>query len=331
MKKGMKFGLSGSGAGFESCRPEQWPALAKWAEKLGYHSLWLNEEHFQAPKTLTGTTRAVLSPLIVASAMVARTRTIRLGFSVLLLPLHQPVRLAEELASLDRLSKGRIDFGVSRANKQLYLDAFGMSRDTSHAQFAQMLQTVLDCWKDDPITLNDTLLDVQPKPVQKPHPPIYLGTYSEDMAIRAAQAGQRIIIHGIQSPEHAARTLQWFVNAGGDPGHVPFGRFAYVGESDAQAQDDVMPAIQALTAFMRKAGLDKKGLISEADLQPERYLERMVIAGSAQTCVQRIAALRDELGIRHLNLLPGFFGYLPPRLLRTSLQRFAHDVMPSLR
>ena len=117
----MKFGLSGCGAGFESLMPTQWPVFAQMAETAGFESLWLNEEHFQRPHDGRG--RFCFSPLIAAAQLAAHTQRIRIGFSVLLLPLHNPIRLAEEIATLDVMSGGRINFGVSRGGNRDYSKA----------------------------------------------------------------------------------------------------------------------------------------------------------------------------------------------------------------
>jgi alkanesulfonate monooxygenase SsuD/methylene tetrahydromethanopterin reductase-like flavin-dependent oxidoreductase (luciferase family) len=210
--EGMVFGLSGSGAGFESSTPALWPALARRAERQGFHSLWLNEEHFQSRQKRHGG-RHVLSPLVVAAAMAARTRTIRLGFSLLLLPLHQPIRLAEELASLDCLSRGRVDFGVSRGGSERYHEAFGVLRMQARENFPAALRQVLDCWGKAPVMLAGAPIDVQPKPLQQPYPPVYIGTYSEDMARWAASVGHRLIIHGIP-PRHNTCRLYRTKNLG---------------------------------------------------------------------------------------------------------------------
>jgi alkanesulfonate monooxygenase SsuD/methylene tetrahydromethanopterin reductase-like flavin-dependent oxidoreductase (luciferase family) len=88
----MRFGLSGCGAGFESAPLEELGDWAAFAEELGFTGLWINEEHFQRHGH---DRRTCLSPIILATALAARTRRIRLGFSVLLLALHHPLRLAE--------------------------------------------------------------------------------------------------------------------------------------------------------------------------------------------------------------------------------------------
>lgn len=327
----MRFGLSGSGAGFESSDPALWPMLARRAERQGFHSLWLNEEHFQTRDKHRGG-RHVLSPLVVAGALAASTRTIRLGFSLLLLPLHHPIRLAEDLASLDALSRGRIDFGVSRGGSERYLEAFDVDTGRARERFQTDLQHMLDCWSAAPLMLRGTPLDVQPKPVQQPHPPIYIGTYSEDLARWAGAQGHHLMIHGIQSAAHAEKTLHWFADAGGDVSQVPFGRFTYVAESDAQARRDLLPALAPLLARLAAVGRSQRGLgvVDLDDLEPERFIERMVVCGSPATCTRRIAELRDTLGIRHFNLLPTFFGCLTPTAVQRSLRLFAQEVMPNL-
>ena len=165
----MKFGLSGCGAGFESLMPTQWPVFAQMAETAGFESLWLNEEHFQRPHDGRG--RFCFSPLIAAAHLAAHTQRIRIGFSVLLLPLHNPIRLAEEIATLDVMSGGRINFGVSRGGNRDYSKAFQIDADAGRADFQRDLATILQCWAPGEIRVNGGSFDVQPKPVQQPHPP----------------------------------------------------------------------------------------------------------------------------------------------------------------
>ena len=95
----MRFDLSGCGAGLDESAKDLLE-LGPFAERLGYDGLWINEEHFGQGS------RVCFSPILVATALAMRTRTIRIGFSVLVLPLFEPIRLAEEIATLDVLSEG---------------------------------------------------------------------------------------------------------------------------------------------------------------------------------------------------------------------------------
>lgn len=329
MKPGMRFGLSGCGAGLEAADPADWIELAERAERLGFSSLWINEEHFQRRDHTSGG-RHCLSPLIVATAMAARTRHIRIGFSVLLLPLHRPLRLAEEIASLDVLSGGRVDFGISRGGNPRYFEAYGANPKESEAAFADALDFILKCWTANELPLGRGLYSVEPKPLQKPHPPVYVGAYSPERAAWTARAGHRLIQHGIQALPHVEHLLRAYAEAGGDLGDVPVGRFVYVGESNAAARRDLQPVIRALTARLRAAGIVRRGVIDEAALDGDRFYREMVIAGGPETCVELIDALRERLGIRYVNCLTSFFGYLPPALLQRSLERLSFEVMPRL-
>ncbi len=325
----MRFGLSGCGAGFESVRPADWPRFAQMAEAAGFDSLWINEEHFQQPRDGRG--RICLSPLIVASQLAAQTHRIRIGFSVLLLPLHHPIRLAEELASLDVLSCGRIDFGVSRGGNGDYSKAFGVDPSVGRQTFQHNLSLMLQCWSPKPVQLGEYDFDVQPKPLQQPHPPVYIGTYNEQMAEWAGQQGYRLIQHGIQSMPNICRIVRAFAAGGGNVRHMPIGRFVYVSASDKAARIELFPVIQLLTDRLRKAGIPSRaGTLTEEELQPERFYREMVIAGGPDTCREQLNELGCMTGSHRVNCLMAFFGFLPPDLLQRSLQLFADEIMPRL-
>lgn len=198
--KRFRMGLSGCSGALESISTSELLDLASFVEDLGYDALWLNEEHFQSGAGGGADGRRCLSPLILASAMLARTSRLRIGFSVLLLAMHHPLRLAEDLASLDVLSDGRVDFGVSRGANPRYLAAFGISEElTSHGSFVASLKLMKDAWSENAIEIGSDQFSFQPKPVQRPHPPIYVGTYTPETAVWAAEQGHRIICHGVNS------------------------------------------------------------------------------------------------------------------------------------
>ena len=93
---------------------------------------------------------------------------------------------------------------------------------------------------------------------------------------------------------------------------APFGRFVYVSETDESAREELWPTIERLTARLRGFGLfNRKGVVAEADLEPENFYRDMVIVGSPQTCARAFLALHDELGVTYVNALSAFFGFLP--------------------
>lgn len=323
----MQFGLSGCGGGLEAATPAELILFAQLADRLGFSGLWLNEEHFQRP--VAGKGRLCLSPLILAAVLGARTERIRIGFSVLLLPLHHPVRLAEEIATLDVMCGGRVDVGISRGGNPMYSEAFGVDPAKGRERFEEDLALLLRCWSEDEVCLGQGKYTVLPRPVQQPHPPIYIGTYNEETTRWIAKAGHRLIQHGIQSLSNVRRLLHTFENAGGAIDKVPVGRFVYVGESDASAKQELAPVLAELTMRLRHARVpERPGTLTFEELDPARFFQEMVIAGGPETCAEQIAELQDLLGIQYLNCLASFFGYLPPEQLKRSLNLLATEVMP---
>jgi len=214
----MRFDLSGCGAGLDESASSLLQ-LGPWAEALGYDGLWLNEEHFGQ------NSRVCLSPILLATALAMRTRTIRIGFSVLVLPLYQPIRLAEQMATLDILSEGRVDLGVSRGNTSRYFEAWGLDYENRSPAFDEALGTLIRYWTDAKVQVGSRTESIEPKCVQKPHPPIYVATYREDAAAWLGEHGLTLFQGSQQSVESMRRCILAFKDAGGDVAQVPVGRF----------------------------------------------------------------------------------------------------------
>lgn len=325
----MRFGLSGTFGGLEAHSADAVLARARHVERLGFDCMWFNEEHFGQPDARHG--RRVLSPIVLAAAVAAATTSLRVGFSVLLVPLHHPLRLAEEIATLDVLSAGRVNFGVSRANNNRYRIPFGYDEHRD-PRLQQCLERIIGYWSGTPIVVDDVSYTLAPAPVQQPHPPIYVGAYTEQTLTWAAGCGYPIIAHGIQSPASLHRCLTTYTEHGGDLAAVPVGRFCYVGESDRQARKDIWPIAVQQAQRLRNIGLPRRGglVTTEQDLEPERFYHETAIIGGPETVAARISELRDRYGLRRVNLLSSFFGYLPAELLDGSLELFATGVMPRL-
>lgn len=327
MSEGMRFGLSGLHGGVEGPGSTSTVDLARIVESLGFDCMWFNEEHFDRG---VRTSRPPMSSILLATAVTTATTSLRVGFSVLLAPLHHPLRLAEELATLDVLSGGRVNAGLSSANGSRYSIAFGYNRDTG-PRLPEVVDAMIGYWTGTPLSIEGTDYVVSPAPVQRPHPPIFVGAYHEESLRWAAGRGFATMQHGIQSPASLRRCLDTYAAAGGDVSRVPVGRFCYVGESDASARAEAWPVVTAQARRLHDIGLWRRGdlVTTEADLEPERFYHETAIVGGPETVAARIAQLRDEHGVRYVNLLSSFFGFLPENLLRDSLRRFSAEVMPA--
>jgi alkanesulfonate monooxygenase SsuD/methylene tetrahydromethanopterin reductase-like flavin-dependent oxidoreductase (luciferase family) len=163
------------------------------AERLGFHSAFFVEHHWTRHGILSAT-------LTLLSNIAARTSTIRLGTAVLVLPLHDPVRMLEEAATVDILSGGRLDLGVGRGFQWVEFDGFGLDIADSQARYDEALAVVLKAWRSEGRFRHEgrywTYRDVsvEPRPLQQPHPPLWAGAGSVESARRAGRQGLRLML-----------------------------------------------------------------------------------------------------------------------------------------
>lgn len=319
----MRFGLSGCSGALDSTNLNLLRG-AELAEELGFSGIWMNEEHFRSGE------RQCLTSQILGAAIAARTTKLTIGFSVLLLPLHHPLRLAEEIASLDVISNGRVNFGISRGHGGNYFEAYKIDPNLRTDSFRESLDFILNCWTKDEVDINGKGYNVQPKPVQKPHPPVYIGTHTEETARWIAKSGYRLIQASTQSKWHIEKMLRAYEDAGGKVSDVPVGRMVYVGEDDSTARMEAWPAVLKVTEFYGSIKSFKGKILTEKDLEPDRFIEEMAIVGSPSTCVEKIRELREKMGIEYLNSGISFFGQLPPDKVQRSMVLLSKQVISQL-
>ena len=149
------------------------------AERLGLDVMWLAELHFEPRRSLLS------APLNIASAIAARTRRIKIGIAVQVLPLCHPLRLAEEAATVDQLSHGRLIFGVGRSGVAQTYEAYGVSYAESQARFREILDVVERAWTEPSFSYEGAYhhfkdVSLVPKPYQKPMPPIRIAASTPD-------------------------------------------------------------------------------------------------------------------------------------------------------
>jgi alkanesulfonate monooxygenase SsuD/methylene tetrahydromethanopterin reductase-like flavin-dependent oxidoreductase (luciferase family) len=322
MQGNLRFDLSGCGAGLDESATSLLE-LGPLAESLGYDGLWINEEHFGQGS------RVCLSPILLATALAMLTRKIRIGFSVLVLPLFEPIRLAEEIATLDLLSEGRVDLGVSRGNTSRYFEAWGIDYEDRSTAFDSVFEKLIRYWTESKVQVGSRTESIEPKCVQQPHPPVYVATYREESAAWVAKRGLTLFQGSQQSVDSIRRCLGAFKDAGGNVAHVPIGRFVVVGETDEAARRVALPAAEKLTSGYRRGGEQVRRRIStEDELETERWLREVAIVGNPDTVAERIAELHEELGFGNFMLVTGFLGNLPQQDVVRTLELFAKEVRP---
>ena len=203
------------------------------AEELGYHSLWVQEQ-------ILGDVSA-LEPISLLCYAAALSRDLRLGTSVLLAPLRNPVQLAKALASLDQMSGGRLIVGVGLGGQVSYYPAFGLSPEGRVRRMVESLEVMKALWTEPSARLEGRFwhLDgttMEPKPAQKPHPPIWFGGHHPSALRRAVRQGDGWMGAGSSSTEHfkerAGLLRTYLEEQGRDPSTFVISKRVYIAVDD---------------------------------------------------------------------------------------------------
>jgi probable F420-dependent oxidoreductase len=232
--------------------PEGLTSYLARAEALGFESAWVQEQ-------VLGSIPHV-APIELMTFAAACTRHIRLGCAVFVLPLYSPVHLAKSLSSLDQLSRGRLEVGVGTGGKFRMFSAFGVDGDTFVARFVEELQLMKALWTEPEVTFDGRFWELrgaamEPKPFQKPYPPIWFGANHPAAVRRAVTHGDGFFGAGSQTTAAFAEQVG-VVNAaldgaGRDPGRFRIAQRVYIAVDDdrTRAHDRIGAALQALYAF----------------------------------------------------------------------------------
>jgi len=303
------------------------------AEALGFHSTFVVEHHF----TGYGQVSATLNLL---TWLGARTRRLRLGTAVLVLPWHNPVLLAEQAATLDLLSGGRLDFGIGKGYRYNEFAGFCVPMEEADARFDECLEVILKAWtSDEPFSHRgrywtfDNIV-VEPPTAQKPHPPIWMGAGSERSIRQVAQKGYNLLLGQYASTEevgHAIAVFKETVEAAGrrfDPMQVGVTRAFFVADTKAEKEAALERRLQNRLRQLRLATRPDgtvHGGPDRATGDPRLVNEISAMYGGPDEIVPRLEALRD-VGVGYVLLNGGGSG--GGARGRESLRRFARDVMP---
>lgn len=321
-----RFGLPGGRGTFAALAEDSKTELAVTAERLGFDAVWFSEAHFSAADAPAR--RHPSSPIVLASAVVARTRRLRVGLSTLL-ELHHPILVAEQVATLDALSDGRVDVVIGRASAR-DLAAFGPVERS--AAIPRRLELLLEYWSGRPIEVDGRTHLIEPELVQRPHPPIYLHAPDASATAWAAEHGHSIIVPALAGPEGLGRRLRGFAEHGGEVASAPVERFCLVAETDAQAQRIARPLIEQLVAQTRHPYTHEPppSDLRPEDLEPGRFATETALIGGPDTVAERILELAERHGVRAINPRPSLTGLCPLPAQRDTVALFAEKVMPKL-
>ena len=317
---------------------------AIYAEALGFESVWPVEQHFNPNLSI------LPSPLLMLAALAERTRTLRLGIAIVLLPLSHPIRVAEEIATLDVLSNGRVEFGIGRGSIPTHFTGFGLNQAESRERMLESLEVILKAWTSERLSFQGKFyqikdLSIVPKPVQQPHPPIRVAANSVDTFELMGQLGYPIFVAAQVNPFHKIREyLPLYRQARKAAGHPDRGGEdvtlltpLYVGNDPAQIRQELEPSIksflQAVATLYASAGLLLEGRIKEVlervqRMTYEQMCKVMAVFDTPDACVERLKGFQQEFGMGRVICWFNPGGMVPHAQVMRSMELFATKVMP---
>ena len=313
------------------------------AEDLGFDSLWVTEHHFRYFGGM------LPNPQLLLAAAAQRTKRMRLGAAVSILPMHHPIRIAEDFAMVDLLSNGRLNFGAGRGMHPLEYTVFAADFKTAQLRLPEALDIIVRAWTGDEFEWNGKhyrypKLTVYPKPAQKPHPPIYVTANRDPESFQMiGRRGYNLMtLPWIATNELQRERVENYLEALREGGHAAETKDVfvmyptYVGDNDAEARKEVLAAWNRWREFAFEAmNLDpSKGEAYQKVLNHLDYgamiRDNRGVFGGPDTCARILKNIIDVVGTTHIGLV-FHFGGLNQSMVLKSMDRFARFVMPAIK
>lgn len=294
-------------------------------ERLGFTDTWLSEHHFVDDGYLP-------SPLVVASAIAARTTTMRVGTNVLLLPMHHPLRVAEDAATVDLISGGRFTLGVGLGYVLHEFEALGFNRKNRPSLMEEGVEIIRRAWEEGRTgyegkrwKLED--LPFEPRPSGKV--PIYLGGYTEPAIDRAARLADGFLVGGRRDVKEVHDLLQKSLREHGrDAENFPFkvSTTVFVHESSERAWDIVSPGMAYQANRYAEWGTDPDKAVP-ARMRPEDLPRERYAVGDPDEVAEKLVRLHEKAPYDHLCFWARLPGVSHEQALE-NMRLFASEVAP---
>ena len=288
--------------------------LVDAAEEMGLDGVWLAELHFNPVRSVLS------SPIVVATSIATRTQRLRIGMAVHVLPLNNPLRIAEEVATVDQISEGRFEFGVGRSGFARSYDLYGIPYVESRERFREALNIILEAWKGETFSYDGEFYSfegatVSPRPYQQPHPPLRIAATTAETFPRLGSEGHPIFVglRGMDIPELRSN-LKEYRKAWHEAGHAGDGDVSlripvYAAKSEEAALEEPRDSIDAyfnrMGSLLRdsagragtEAGDLRQGRAERlASMSYEQMLQTKVAFGTGESLVDRFAGTEGRAG-----------------------------------
>jgi probable F420-dependent oxidoreductase len=302
------------------------------AEELGFDSVWMEEHH-------SVTNHYWPSPIPVLAGFATRTSRLMLGTDILVAAFYHPVRLAEDVALLDIISNGRFTLGIAIGYKPDEFGLYGVDLAKRGARFEEQLAIVKGLWTQDPFRFKGHYYAVEgrlePKPVTRPHPPIWIGGWGELTLKRAATLAD----HWIPGPTADLKRLldgkkQFLAQraAAGRAAPVtewPLTRDVIIADTDREAR--ALAEEHIMIAYRREYAGGWRHPFIDASIATDldRLMEDRFIIGGPEQCIRQIRRFIEQYGMTHL-ICRTFFPGMPHAHIMRTLELLSREVMPAL-
>ena len=280
-------------------------------DRGGYDAVWLAEHHFSSFSVCP-------SVHMMGTLAAARTQRLRIGTAVSLAPFYHPLRLAEEVALLDILSGGRVNWGAGRGFARVEFTAFGVSPEESTSRFRETVEIVLRAWTEERLDFVGRHfrfdgIELLPKPLQQPHPPVWMAASSEPAIDWAAGRGFSILMDPHSTHPEIGRKRRLYeeklalAGFSGEGRDLPMARLLALAGS---AQEAALVARRGAEWIVGSyLGAQHRPVLT-ADFAPrgadpvERYLDDVILYGTPEQVLDEILRLREEIGLDYLLCAP---------------------------
>ena len=303
-------------------------------DRTGYDAVWLAEHHF--------TDYSVCPSVHLMGMHVAeRTENLRIGTAVSLAAFYHPLRLAEEVALLDVLTGGRVNWGAGRGFDPTEFRTFGVPLEESRERFHEAVDIVVRAWTDERLTWKGKYwqfenVEVLPKPTQVPHPPVWVAAGSDEAAVWAGESGYTVMLGPHNAFDEIAARRDIYFAALAARGHcqqartIPMARFLAMADSNEKAERIARDGAGWVVAAYKNKNKGTANPIQtvvtesgeERELDPvERYLQNVAIWGCPERVIDTVQMLKETMYLDYLMLAP---------LSHSSFVMFTEKVLPRL-
>ncbi len=273
-------------------------------DRTGYDAVWITEHHFNDYSVCP-------SIPVMGAFAAARTRRLHIATGVTLAAFYHPLRLAEEVALLDILSGGRVYWGAGRGFDPREFRTFGMTAEESYPRFRESVDIVMSAWRNQRLTYHGKYfsiedIEVLPKPLQQPHPPMWVAAYSQPAIEWAAEQGYSIMLDPHSPPSVIGEKMETWRRLLVEHAHnvegrvIPTVRLVAIADTDAKATQVARDGAKwLLRSYVNPAG--ERG---DSEVMLQRYVDSMVIHGTAERVVDEIVRLHEEIHLDYMIAAP---------------------------